>query len=46
MAIIQNLFKRRKPSEWTNIGEGIDLDDPDRIIKIGLPEGDRKGHFW
>ena len=46
MAIIRNLFKRRKPSEWTNIGEGIDLDHPDRIIKIGLPEGDRKGHFW
>lgn len=33
-------------SEWTELGEGINLDQPDKVIKLRIPESDRKGHFW
>lgn len=39
-----SFWRARKP--WTNIGEGIDLDHPQKIVKIGLPDSHRKGHFW
>ncbi len=31
---------------WTLFGEGIHLDHPDKIIPLGVPDNDRKGHFW
>jgi len=31
---------------WTNIGTGIHLDHPGKILKLGFPESYRKGHFW
>lgn len=36
----------RKKEPWTTVGEGIDLDNPLKIIPIGLPDSHRKGHFW
>ncbi len=33
-------------SNWTDIGEGIELDKPDKIVKLGFPESYRKGHAW
>ena len=39
-----SFWRAKKP--WTNIGEGIDLDHPQKIVKIGLPDSHRKGHFW
>jgi len=39
--------KRKKQAEpWTHLGEGIHLDYPDKIIPLGFPDSDRKGHFW
>ena len=38
---------RKKQAEpWTHLGEGIHLDYPDKIIPLGFPDSDRKGHFW
>jgi len=38
--------KREAGTLWTHFGEGIHLDHPDRIIPLGVPDDDRKGHFW
>jgi len=38
--------KKEKKVPWTHLGEGIHLDHPDKIIPLGLPDSDCKGHFW
>jgi conjugal transfer pilus assembly protein TraD len=46
-ADIRRLRRRmHKPPKWTDIGEGINLDDGKKLIKLRIPEKDRKGHFW
>lgn len=38
--------RKKKAEPWTHLGEGIHLDYPDKIIPLGFPDSDRKGHFW
>ena len=41
------IWKNKQPKEpYTQIGEGFHLDHPDKIIPLGFPDSDRKGHFW
>jgi len=44
--MLWNRKKREAGTLWTLFGEGIHLDHPDRIIPLGVPDDDRKGHFW
>ncbi len=39
------LWKRKKKM-WVHLGEGIDLDKPNKIIPVGFDEKYRTGHFW
>jgi len=39
-------LKKRKQEPWTELGTGIHLDRPDKIISLGYPDSFRKGHFW
>ncbi len=38
--------KSHRKKLWTSIGTGINLDKPDKIVELGFPDDDRKGHFW
>ncbi|MDD3813556.1 MAG: TraM recognition domain-containing protein [Desulfocapsaceae bacterium] len=41
------IWRKKQPKEpYTQIGEGFHLDYPDKIIPLGFPDCDRKGHFW
>jgi conjugal transfer pilus assembly protein TraD len=43
-AMIKDIFKEN--GLWTEFGEGVNLDHPDEIIKLRVPDTDRKGHSW
>ncbi|MHB8788505.1 MAG: type IV secretory system conjugative DNA transfer family protein [Desulfobulbaceae bacterium] len=38
--------KELPPPPWTHIGSGCHLDRSEKIIELGFPDTDRKGHFW
>ena len=41
------IWRNKQPKEpYTQIGDGFHLDHPDKIIPLGFPDSDRKGHFW
>jgi DNA helicase HerA-like ATPase len=42
------MLKKKKllPPPWTHIGTGCHLDRSEKIIELGFPDTDRKGHFW
>jgi len=40
------IWRKKKNQPFTCIGEGIHLDHPDKILSLGFPDSDRKGHFW
>ena len=40
------VWRKKKNQPFTCIGEGIHLDHPDKILSLGFPDSDRKGHFW
>lgn len=37
---------KKETGPWTDLGRGVHLDQPDRIISLGYPDRYRKGHFW
>ncbi len=39
-------MKKGAAKSWTHLGQGIHLDQPDKIIPLGYPDSFRKGHFW
>ena len=39
-----DIFKKRKL--WTEFGEGFNLDHPNDLINLRVPDSDRKGHSW
>ncbi len=41
-----SLFNKKNKKPWTNLGTGIHLDQPDKIVTLGYPDSFRKGHFW
>ena len=41
-----SFLKKRKQEPWTELGTGILLDQPGKIIPLGYPDSFRKGHFW
>ena len=41
------LIKKVEDGElWTELGEGIKLDNPDEVINLRVADSDRKGHSW
>ena len=41
-----DIFMKKKSKLWTEYGEGINLDHPNDIINLHVPDSDRKGHSW
>ena len=41
-----DIFMKRKKKLWTEYGEDINLDHPNDIINLRVPDSDRKGHSW
>ena len=41
---ILDIFRKKKL--WTEFGEGINLDYPNDIMNLRVPDSDRKGHSW
>ena len=41
---ILDIFRKKKL--WTEFGEGINLDYPNDILNLRVPDSDRKGHSW
>lgn len=39
-------MRTKKKRLFVDIGEGIDLNKPEKIIHVGYDENHRKGHFW
>ncbi len=41
------IWRKKQPTEpYTQLGDGFHLDHPDKILPLGFPDCDRKGHFW
>lgn len=40
------MFWKKRNTAWVDLGRGINLDQPEKIIPLGYPDSYRKGHFW